>query len=272
MPPHRPPSCGGGAAQRCAVCDGGAEPRGSRFVSFHFSLGKFLIPPPAAVPAVPPPLGAPPRPHSASAERSAERQPLRAVGAVLCPLLCAATAAGDAARLPPPHPHPLLGPGAAVQCWMSHTAPIPHHCIPPIPSPPRSLCGFWAPPLRPNGSVLPTSAVSDVQMSSNKMRVFWFGFFSLSIPSPGIHCLGGGGFGPGAAPGVSAPHRAGLCCQRRPSVPPAGLCGCEAPHGALGRGRISPLLMGSSGAALTPPCRNAARGAEGAGPKGGARR
>lgn len=80
MPPHRPPSCGGGAAQRCAVCDGGAEPRGSRFVSFHFSLGKFLIPPPAAVPAVPPPLGAPPRPHSASAERSAERRPLRAVG------------------------------------------------------------------------------------------------------------------------------------------------------------------------------------------------
>lgn len=36
---------------------------------------------------------------------------------------------------PPPHPHPLLGPGAAVQCWMSHTAPIPHHCIPPLPPP-----------------------------------------------------------------------------------------------------------------------------------------
>ena len=212
MPPHRPPSCGGGAAQRCAVCDGGAEPRGSRFVSFHFSLGKFLIPPPAAVPAVPPPLGAPPRPHSASAERSAERRPLRAVGAVLCPLLCAPTAAGDAARLPPPPPHPLLGPGAAVQCWMSHTAPIPHHCIPP-PIPPRSLCGFWAPPLRPNGSVLPTSAVSDVQMSSNKMRVFWFGFFSLSIPSPGIHCLGGGGGG-GSVPELlrgSQPHTGPGC-------------------------------------------------------------
>lgn len=222
MPPHRPPSCGGGAALRCAVCDGGAEPRGSRFVSFHFSLGKFLIPPPAAVPAVPPPLGAPPRPHSASAERSAERRPLRAVGAVLCPLLCAPRCCwGCGPAAPPPHPHPLLGPGAAVQCWMSHTAPIPHHCIPP-PIPPRSLCGFWAPPLRPNGSVLPTSAVSDVQMSSNKMRVFWFGFFSLSIPSPGIHCLGGGGVrsrscsgGLSPTPGRAVLPTAPLCAARR---------------------------------------------------------
>lgn len=135
-----PPPRRAEAALRCAaLCDGGAEPRGSRFVSFHFSLGKFLIPPPAAVPAVPPPLGAPPRPHSASAERSAERRPLRAVGAVLCPLLCAPRCCwGCGPAAPPPHPHPLLGPGAAVQCWMSHTAPIPHHCIPP-PSPPVTV-------------------------------------------------------------------------------------------------------------------------------------
>lgn len=142
MPPHRPPSCGGGAALRCAVCDGGAEPRGSRFVSFHFSLGKFLIPPPAAVPAVPPPLGAPPRPHSASAERSAERRPLRAVGAVLCPLLCAPTAAGDAARLPPP---PIPTPSSAPEPPCSAGCPTPPPFLitaSPPPIPPGHCVGF----------------------------------------------------------------------------------------------------------------------------------
>ena len=209
MPPHRPPSCGGGAAQRCAVCDGGAEPRGSRFVSFHFSLGKFLIPPPAAVPAVPPPLGAPPRPHSASAERSAERRPLRAVGAVLCPLLCAPRCCWGCGPAAPPTPPPPPRPRSR-----RAVLDVPHRphssSLHPPPHPPRSLCGFWAPPLRPNGSVLPTSAVSDVQMSSNKMRVFWFGFFSLSIPSPGIHCLGGGGSVPELLRG-SQPHTGPGC-------------------------------------------------------------